>query len=190
MVNLTSLKMNRVAYGQNLTTNGRIILDIFPGSTVSFGDDVTIVSDPKRASASVLYSKFKVKTFEPSATVLIGNHVGFSGTSITCRSTTIEIGENTAIGPNVIIIDSDFHTPVPYGNWLEYPGHEHDASVRIGRDCFIGLNSIILKGVTIGDHSVIAAGSVVVKDIPPHSLAAGVPAKVIKTFNFSDITSD
>ena len=185
-INLINAKFKGVRHGRNFSTNGLLILDIFPGSTVSFGDNVTIVSDPKRASASVLYSKFKIKTFEPSSTVCIGNNVGFSGTSITCRSKRIEIGDNTAIGPNVIIIDSDCHIPVPYGKWLEYPGYEHDADVIIGKDCFIGLNSVILKGVHIGDHCVIAAGSVVVKDIPPHSIAAGVPAKVVKTFDASD----
>jgi acetyltransferase-like isoleucine patch superfamily enzyme len=52
---------------------------------------------------------------------------------------------------------------------------------RIGRHCFIGARSIILPGVTIGDESVVAAGSVVTKDVPPQSLVAGNPAKVIKS---------
>lgn len=52
--------------------------------------------------------------------------------------------------------------------------------VTIGNDIWIGANAVILAGVTIGNHSVIAAGAVVTKDVPPHSLVAGVPAKVIK----------
>lgn len=52
--------------------------------------------------------------------------------------------------------------------------------VTIGNDIWIGANAVILPGVTIGDHSVVAAGAVVTKDVPPHSLVAGVPAKVIK----------
>lgn len=52
--------------------------------------------------------------------------------------------------------------------------------VTIGNDIWIGANAVILPGVTIGNHSVIAAGAVVTKDVPPHSLVAGVPAKVIK----------
>jgi len=52
--------------------------------------------------------------------------------------------------------------------------------VTIGNDIWIGANAVILPGVTIGDHSVVAAGAVVTKDVPPHSLVAGVPAKIIK----------
>ena len=52
--------------------------------------------------------------------------------------------------------------------------------VTIGNDIWIGANAVILPGVSIGDHSVIAAGAVVTKNVPPHSLAAGVPAKIIK----------
>ena len=52
--------------------------------------------------------------------------------------------------------------------------------VTIGDDIWIGANAVVLPGVTIGNHSVVAAGAVVTKDVPPHSLVAGVPAKVIK----------
>ena len=52
--------------------------------------------------------------------------------------------------------------------------------VNIGNDIWIGANAVILPGVTIGDHSVVAAGAVVTKDVPPHTLVAGVPAKIIK----------
>ena len=53
--------------------------------------------------------------------------------------------------------------------------------VTIGNDIWIGANAVILPGVTIGDHSVVAAGAVVTKDVPPHTLVGGVPAKIIKT---------
>jgi acetyltransferase-like isoleucine patch superfamily enzyme len=52
--------------------------------------------------------------------------------------------------------------------------------VTIEDDIWIGANAVILPGVTIGHHSVVAAGAVVTKDVPPHSLVAGVPAKIIK----------
>lgn len=53
--------------------------------------------------------------------------------------------------------------------------------VTIGDDIWIGANAVILPGVTIGNHSVVAAGAVVTKDVPPHTLVGGVPAKIIKT---------
>ena len=54
------------------------------------------------------------------------------------------------------------------------------SAVTIEDDIWIGANAVVLPGVTIGQHSVVAAGAVVTKDVPPHSLVAGVPAKVIK----------
>lgn len=65
---------------------------------------------------------------------------------------------------------------------LIFSGPQNDKNVIIGKNCWIGLNSIILKGVSIGDNSVIGAGSVVVKDIPSNCLAVGSPAKVIKCY--------
>lgn len=85
----------------------------------------------------------------------------------------ISIGENVAISENVTIWDSDAH---------ELNGKTENVTqpITIGNNVWIGTNVIILKGVTIGDGAVVAAGSLVNKNIPPKCLAAGVPAKVVK----------
>jgi len=85
----------------------------------------------------------------------------------------ITIGEDVAISENVTIWDSDAHT-------INNSKLENTLPIVIGNHVWIGTNVTILKGVTIGDGAIIAAGSVVNKDIPAYSLAAGVPAKVIK----------
>jgi acetyltransferase-like isoleucine patch superfamily enzyme len=90
----------------------------------------------------------------------------------------IEIGRNVMISPRVSIYAENHvfdQTDIP----MKEQGVKRQF-VKIEDDCWIAANSIILAGVTIGRGSVIAAGSVVTKDIPPYSIAAGVPAQIIK----------
>lgn len=96
---------------------------------------------------------------------------------------------NTIIGP--VTIGS--HVNLAQGITVTALNHNFEESCKrideqgvttkpviIGNDIWIGANAVLLPGVTIGDHSVVAAGAVVTKDVPPHSLVAGVPAKIIK----------
>ena len=81
------------------------------------------------------------------------------------------IGENVAIAPEVIIRDSDDHQIV---------GSKKTSPINIGNHVWIGTRAMILKGVSIGDNSVIAAGSIVTHDVPSNCLVAGVPAIIKK----------
>jgi acetyltransferase-like isoleucine patch superfamily enzyme len=107
-----------------------------------------------------------------NATLKLGSGYISRHLKIKCYSS-ISIGENVAFSENVTIWDSDAHE-------INYEGYVKTAPIIIGDHVWIGTNVIILKGVTIGNGAIIAAGSVVNKDIPAHTLAAGVPAKVIK----------
>ncbi|MBA4721681.1 MAG: acyltransferase [Alcanivorax sp.] len=88
------------------------------------------------------------------------------------------IGDRTLVGYNTMILSSNHRVP-PLPEKIFYAGHEK-RKVTIGRDVWIGAACIILPGVKIGDGAVIAAGSVVTKDVPAAAVCAGVPAKVIK----------
>ena len=96
---------------------------------------------------------------------------------IACRES-IEIGEGTEFGPSVYLYDHDHDYRV---------GLKEDkfksAPIVIGKNCWIGANTIILRGTTIGDNCVIAAGSVVVKSIPADCVAGGNPCRIIKQVN-------
>jgi len=109
-----------------------------------------------------------------NATLTIGKGTILNDNSaIKCYSN-ICMGDEVYISDNVEIRDSDNHQVLR-------EGYVSTAPIYIGNHVWIGLRSIILKGVTIGDGAIIAAGSVVTKDIPAHCLAGGVPAKIIKT---------
>ncbi|AXX95894.1 acyltransferase [Arcobacter ellisii] len=110
--------------------------------------------------------------------IIIKNHVTINNNfMITSEGEGIEIGENTLIGLNFEVSDSDFHDLHPD---RRISGIPKTAKVVIGRNVFIGSNVKILKGVTIGDNSVIANSSVVIKSIPKNVIAGGCPAKIIR----------
>lgn len=83
----------------------------------------------------------------------------------------IEIGEDVIFGPGVILRDSDSHQIV---------GTNSTSPIIIGDHVWVGTRAIILKGVTIGNGAIIAAGTVVTKDVPNNCLVAGNPARIIK----------
>lgn len=151
-----------------------------PKSVISIGNNVSIVSSSKRCAASSLYAPTKLRTWSRTAKIIIEDNVGLNGTSIAARSKTIKIGQGTMISPNVVMMDSDYHALWPPENRAMNPAFENDADIIIGSNVWIGSFCIILKGINIGDNSIIAAGSVVTSNIPANVLAGGVPAKVIK----------
>ncbi|WP_336093991.1 DapH/DapD/GlmU-related protein [Leeuwenhoekiella sp. CH_XMU1409-2] len=141
---------------------------------ITLGKDLILCSKPEKNSIGV-FQKVIIKAILPNAIIKIGNNVGISGATIS--GSNIHIGDNVLIGSGVLISDSDAHPIHPdLRNQNEYIISK---PIKIEDDVFIGARSIILKGVTIGRGSVIGAGSVVSKSIPPMSIAAGNPAKVI-----------
>jgi len=118
----------------------------------------------------------------PQATLSIGHHSGMSGGMIWATKS-ITIGNYVNIGGNCCILDSDIH----HIDWQQRRKDREEnipyqkADIVIEDDVWIGANCTILKGVHIGARSIIGAGSIVVKDIPADSIAAGNPCHVIKT---------
>jgi acetyltransferase-like isoleucine patch superfamily enzyme len=112
-----------------------------------------------------------------TARLTLGDRVGLSS-SVIVAGNSVEIGEDTILGAGSMVFDNDFHALGPRFSWLtEYS--KNSKPVKIGRGCFLGARSMILKGVTLGDRVIIGAGSVVTKDVPAYSIAAGNPARIV-----------
>lgn len=167
---------------------GLPIIQIHRKATILIGKKLVLCSNPKKNSIGV-FQKVIIKALNPSSNIKIGHNVGISGATISGKD--ITIGNNVLIGSGVLITDSDAHPIHP--KLREFGKYIKTKPIKIEDDVFIGARSIILKGVTIGQGSVIGAGSVVVKDIPPMSIASGNPAKIIseiKDINFYTNTNE
>lgn len=112
-----------------------------------------------------------ISTMSSDAELVIGDNLGMSSSTITCFKN-IEIGNKVRIGANCVIADGDFH--------LDDPRVGEPRPVRIEDNVWLGYGVIVMKGVTIGENSIIGMNSIVTKDIPANSIAVGSPAKVIK----------
>lgn len=119
-----------------------------------------------------VYYNADIKVFK-NGVLTLGSGYTNAGIQIRCKQS-VTIGNHVAIAKDVVIMDSDAHE-------ICYEGHVMSKPVCIEDHVWIGTRAMILKGVTIGEGAIIGAGSVVTKDVPPHSIAVGVPARVVRT---------
>jgi acetyltransferase-like isoleucine patch superfamily enzyme len=115
----------------------------------------------------------------PGGELAIGERVFVNQGATLVASLSISVGDDARIGDYVAIYDSDHH-PVEQGAEVQR------APVRIGRNAWIARGAIVLPGVTVGDHAVVAAGAVVSSDVPPRALVAGNPARVLRALEAED----
>lgn len=152
----------------------RRAIRLLPGCVMHVGDRSTV-------SAKVLFDR-------SDATLVIGDRT-FIGNSTIVIARRVEIGDDVLIAWGCTIVDHDSHS-------IRFSERMHDATewqagrkdwtdvavvpVTIGNRVWIGLNVIILKGVAIGEGAVVAAGSVVTHDVPPWTIVAGNPARLVR----------
>ena len=112
----------------------------------------------------------------------LGKNVYFNFNATLVDDTHIYVGDYTKLGPNVILATAG-HPILPS---LREQAYQYNAPIRIGKCCWLGAGVIVLPGVTIGDNSVIGAGSVVTKDIPANVVAVGNPCRVLREIGEKD----
>jgi acetyltransferase-like isoleucine patch superfamily enzyme len=153
------------------------IIQKHSSSRMSFGPGLglrsSVRSNPLAPNHPVVLT-----TWRKEARLEVGANFAMTGGTL-CAVERIIIGNNVAVGANTIISDTDFHTLDWKQRRLESSGGR-SAAVVIKDDVFIGMNCLVLKGVTIGQGSVVGAGSVVSVDVPPNVVVAGNPARIVR----------
>ena len=155
--------------------NGRPIIIKCNNSKIQIGRYFKACSRLKGNSIGV-QSPVYIRTLNENAQIVIGDNVGVSGCSISARES-VTIGNRVLVGSGALITDSDAHP-------VDFESRKRGAAgvsrpICIEDDGFIGARAVVLKGVRIGCGSVVGAGAVVVKDVPPYSVVAGNPAVVV-----------
>lgn len=172
--NFVELKRKKVAVGKNFVIHGKI--HIHGKGAVRLGDNCIVTSsanyNPTSGDSNTHFHTMN------SGKLFIGNNVGISNSSITAE-VNVTIEDNVLIGSGCIISDTDHHS-ILYSDRMDGDSNVATGSILIKEGAFIGTRAIILKGVTIGEHSIIGAGSVIAKDIPDNEIWAGNPARFIK----------
>lgn len=173
------LLANNVQYGPGFESNGIPKLDVWRNGDMRLGENVRI----NNGSSHNIIGRQQPCYFvvRSNATLTIGNNVGISASAIIC-SKQISIGNNVKIGGNTVIYDTDFHSLDARIRRQPILDRESalSAPVVIEDNVFIGAHTTILKGVKIGENSIIGACSVITKSIPENQVWAGNPAKFIK----------
>lgn len=172
--NYIIINRKRVTVGKNCKVSGRLFVH-GKKNGIKIGDNVIIHSNPIVNPTSGFQHCYLRS--EGKGKIVIGNNVGMSHVNITSFNS-ITIEDNVLIGSGVKIWDTDFHA-IEYNDRCKNVNIK-SAPIFIKEGAFIGACSIILKGVTIGKHSVIGAGSVVTKNIPDNEIWGGNPARFIK----------
>jgi acetyltransferase-like isoleucine patch superfamily enzyme len=168
-------------YGRHLRVDGHVIIRVGRRGAIRLGQNVTLYS--RTGSNLVGRTNPTILHCLGDGHITFGDNSGCSFAVLSSKSS-IRIGNHAKIGGNARIYDHDYHA-------LDYLSRRSPvtdnaacktAPVVIGDDILIGANAIILKGVAIGDRSIIGAGSVVsLKEIPPDSLVAGNPARIVRS---------
>ena len=114
--------------------------------------------------------------------VHFGSHIYANFNLTLVDDTHIYVGDYTQFGPNVVLATAG-HPILPE---LRERAYQYNASIRIGRNCWLGANVSVVPGVTIGDNVVIGAGSVVTRDIPSNMIAVGNPCRILREVDDRD----
>ena len=166
-----------ISWNEQWRILGTPIIQKYQGSTIELGPGLVMRSWPASNPVAPFHPVL-LSTRAAGAKIIIGESFGITGGSIIAAEQ-IMIGDRVLMGGNCLIADTDFH-PLDKTARIQDPKQAASKPVSIGDDVFIGTQSIILKGTSIGSGTIIGAGSVVSGSIPANVVAAGNPAAIIR----------
>ena len=175
--NLLRLLIHGVRHGRHCVVHGKLYIKLFPSATVRIGDNFYFSSGA--AVNAMCANRRGVFYATNHARIIIGDHVGMSSTVLWAHES-ITVGNHVKIGGNSILIDTDAHNLDYLVRRGQYTDWGVSKPIVIEDDVFIGANCLILKGVTIGARSIVAAGSVVTRSVPADCIVGGNPARIIR----------
>lgn len=171
------LRCQGVDFGRGLVLYSFLVCRRSKGARIQLGSNVTISNKIDENPAGIAHRTLLAAVGE-RANLVIGNNVAISGAVLFCACN-ITIEDHVNIGAGVKIYDTDFHPIGAMARRAHDVSQIKSAPVRICRDAWLGAESMVLKGVTIGARSIVAARAVVVKDVPDDCIVAGVPAHIV-----------
>ena len=166
------LKIHSVEYGKRLRGNRPFIKNT---GRIKLGNNVSLNSYPGGEMHTT-----GLQTHLREASIEVGDNCHLNGAMIHCR-TSVKIGAYCLFGPGTKIVDNNSHRVAI--DPLERRKSPQSEPINIESNVWVGMDSLILKGVTIGENSIVAAHSVVTKTVPKNVIVAGNPAKVIRSLD-------
>lgn len=187
---IVSRKINWLIYKDKVTLKGKAYLN--------FGLLIIGMNNKDQVILGKNVDLYGCLSVGKKGQIIIGDYTCTSRGSMIQALSKIEIGKFTQIAPDVLIYDSNHlsiyaRDRMVHGLLAEKgisSGNEVTKPIKIGNHVWIGRRAMIFKGVTIGDRSIIAAGAIVTHDVPPDSVVAGNPAKVVKNIDQEPIDPD
>lgn len=173
-----AFRLHGLEWGKGWRIFGMPIIQRHRHSTIALGDGVELRSwsstNPIAPNHRVVLS-----TRSAGANLRLGCDCGLTG-SVIVATESVEIGDRVLLGSNCVVTDSDFH-PLTLAQRRQGAQNLDSRPVFIDDDVFVGMNCLVLKGVSIGKGSIIGAGSVVTGNVPSGVVAAGNPARVLRS---------
>jgi acetyltransferase-like isoleucine patch superfamily enzyme len=164
---------NKISMGKTITIGDNVEINGLSKHGIKIGDNVSILKNTIIECTGVIRHL--------GESLVIGNNVGIAQNCFIQVRGKVDIGNNVIFGPNVSIFSENHIFKNP--NLPVNAQGESRKGVKIGNGVWIGTRAVILDGVTVGENSIIAAGSIVNKDVMPYSIIGGVPARLIKMRN-------